>query len=114
MLESGDTTYDACIKLASLYTVKEHLSDKSVDNVIDELNDILPTYTQYKKIKRDYQLGNVVETAVINQISRVCTEIREFIATLYSGTDIPVERDIIISMLSDLSKEYQYSNASSI
>ena len=112
-LENGDTTFDACIKLASLYVVKEHISNKSVDTVINELNDIMPAYIQYKKIKREYQLGNIVETAVINQISRVCNEISEFISTLYSGTDIPVERDIIISMLSDLSKQYQDSNTSS-
>ena len=116
-LENGDTTFDACIKLASLYTVKEHISNntiKSVDNVIDELNDILPAYTYYKEVKREYQLGNASETAIIKQINSVCKEISEFISTLYSGTDMLEERNIIIFMLSELAKRYQYSNTSSI
>ena len=106
-LENGDTTFDTCIKLSSLYIVRDRLSDRSVDNVVEELSDILPAYTQYKRVKWEYQLGNVSETAIINQIAHVCSEIKEFITTLYSGTDIQLERDSIISMLSELKNQYQ-------
>ena len=101
-LENGDTTFDACIKLAALYTVKQHYKHSETDSVVSELSDILPQYRKYVNIKKRYQLGELAEIAVENQIKRVCKEISEFIHTLYSGTDMPIEREYIKDMLNGL------------
>ena len=99
-LENGETTFDACIKLASLYTVKEHFDCN--DEVVEEYNDILPQYRHYVEVKRKYQLGEVAETALEKQTMLVCKEISEFIQSLYSSTDMPTERNIIQDMINSL------------
>ena len=99
-LENGETTFDACIKLAALYTVKEHLCCDDV--VVEEYNDILPQYRNYVETKRKYQLGEIAETALENQATLVCKEISEFIHSLYSSTDMPNERNIIKNMIDSL------------
>ena len=72
------------------------------DVVIKEYSDILPEYHKYVDIKTKYQLGEISEKAVETQIQRVCMEISEFIHTLYTGTDMSVERMYIKSMLDNL------------
>ena len=99
-LENGETTFDACIKLAALYTVKEHYDCE--DEVVEEYNDILPQYRNYVETKRKYQLGEIAETALENQATLVCKEISEFIHSLYSSTDLPSERNIIKTMIDSL------------
>ena len=99
-LETGNTTFDACIKLAALYTVREHF--KADDKVVEEYMDILPQYREYSSVKRKYQLGEVTEALVEKQASLVCQEISEFIHTLYTSTDMPSEREMIKSMISGL------------
>lgn len=108
-LENGNTTFDACLKLASLYIVKEHYfggkkeyGSNAEDMIIKEYKDILPEYHKYVDIKTKYQLGELSEKAVETQIQRVCVEISEFIHTLYTGTDMPSERMYIRSMLDNL------------
>ena len=98
-LENDSTTFENCGKLASLYLVRDHFNDNKVQ---EELNDILPQYSKYVDIKYRYQLGEVSEKAVENQIKKVCREITEFIKTLYSCTDMPIEREYIKNMIGGL------------
>lgn len=107
-LENSATTYDNCFKLASLYTIKDNYDrqqvneDKISDDVEQEYSDILPQYIEYVDIKRRYQLGELSEKAVETQIKKVCDEISEFIHTLYTCTDMPIEREYIKNMLGGL------------
>lgn len=91
-LENSDTTFDNCIKLASLYIVRNNYPS---DNVENELDDILPCYNEYLKIKKEYQLGKTNKEQVITSMELVCKEIKEFIRALYSGTDMQEERDLL-------------------
>ena len=100
-LENGETTFDTCIKLASLYTVKEHYNSIN-DEVVEEYNDILPQYRKYVESKRKYQLGEITEMALEKQTTLVCKEVSEFIRSLYSSTDMPIERELIKSMVNSL------------
>ena len=108
-LENSDTTFNNCEKLASLYIVREHLQDanltvvnKSEKEIIDELNDILPSYSMYCKKKREYQMNKLGADVVLQSLQEICREILEFIHTLYSGTDMPEERHIIVETLSNI------------
>lgn len=104
-LEQDSTTFENCEKLASLYIVKEHYSNTKKpggNNVEKELNDILPQYHKYIDVKRRYQLGELSEKVVEKHIKLVCMEVSEFIHTLYTGTDMPIERAYIRSMLDNL------------
>ena len=98
-LEQDSTTFENCYKLASLYIVKDKFNSGKVQN---ELNDILPQYMKYVDIKRRYQLGEISEKAVENQIKKVCQEISEFISVLYTSTDMPIERKYIKNMIGGL------------
>lgn len=108
-LESMDTTFDTCMKLASLYIVREHYKSplqptvmKASENVRQELSDILPAYKKYCSIKRKYQLHELTEGAVIQSIQLVCQEIDEFMRTLWSSTDMPQEREALMQMIQRL------------
>ena len=100
-LENDRTTFDNCMKLASLYIIRDN-NMRATTEVEQELDDILPQYRNYTDIKRKYQLGEVSEKAVENQINLVCKEIEEFIHTLYASTDMPIERDYIKTMVNGL------------
>lgn len=102
-IEENETSLSNIRNLSALYTVKNHLvGGKIYNNVVKELNDILPSYLQYIEVKRKYQLKETTDEAVLSYLSRVCIEIREFIQTLYSGTDIPKEREIIKKMIKEI------------
>jgi hypothetical protein len=115
-LENGITSFDSCLKLASLYIVRENYKRedlpygnseiRGVTEVEQELNDILPQYTRYCDVKRQFQLKLVEKSSVIHYLELLCGEIREFIETLYSSTDFPEERHIIVGMLTEISNEY--------
>lgn len=99
-LEGRETTFANCEKLASLYIVRDNLS---ADIVMDEYSDILPSYVDYCKYKKQYQLGEVDEKCMVLALQRVCQEIFEFINTLYISVDAESERSTIINMLQNLS-----------
>lgn len=116
-LENSPTTFDTCLKLSSLYIVRDNYKrpenrDGSDENnhvnneVVKELNDILPQYKEYCEVKRKYQLKEVSEQAVIKHLTEVCREIQEFIDVLYSSTDFNDERHIIVETLLKLSTKY--------
>lgn len=108
-LEKGSTTFENCERLASLYIVREHqqnanltVVNASEKGVINELNDILPSYSLYCNKKREYQMNRLGSNVVLKSLMDVCREILEFIHTMYSGTDLPEERDIIVETLSNI------------
>ena len=100
-LEGSPTTFDTCMKLASLYTVRDKMG---VDEnpVEQEVREILPQYEKYCSVKRMFQMREIGEQAVFESMAIVCVEIEEFINTLYSSTDTDTERTIIKGMLSNL------------
>ena len=104
-LEEADTNFANCEKLANLYIVREY--NTTTDEVTEELSDILPHYNIYCEKKRGYQMDNLTSSAVINALDVVCKEIKEFMSTLYSSTDMQEERDrlnILITELHDIIK----------
>ena len=100
-LENEDATFDNVSELASLYTVREHLKQRT-----SELDDIFPYYSKYTEIKRRYQLNQTTEGEVIQGMKNVCRELQEFIQELYSHTDMNKERLCLKSMLKDLNKKF--------
>ena len=109
-LEHRDTDFFNCNNLASLYIVRDHYkpeySNEASKSVTSELSDILPEYTKYKEIKRKYQLKEMTESSVILAMQNVCSEIKQFIQTLYSSTDMKEEREQIHNMLVKLAEMY--------
>lgn len=104
-LENSPTTFEICLKLASLYIVRDKYleQEKQDTNIVEqELNEIFPVYKQYCDIKRRYELGELTEEAVIQKMKFLCSEIKDFIQTLYSNTSFQQERDILSSMISEL------------
>lgn len=72
-----------------------------------ELSDIMPSYIEYINLKRDYQLGLISESRVIKSLKFVCIEIREFLDTLYSSTDMNKERKCIRDMIYNISRDFE-------
>ncbi len=115
-LEKGSTTYDSCAKLASLLYLRDYYSEGSMETakepdtkaneVIKEYSDILPQYKHYCETKRKYQLKEATERAVLDCMTNVCTEIREFIAMLYNTTEMPEEREKINGVIRWLNEQY--------
>lgn len=102
-LENAETSLSNIRNLSALYNVKTHLlGTEKFDKTAKELNDILPSYINYIETKRRYQLKEINETNVLIQLQRVCKEIKEFIQTLYSGTDTPEEREILQKMIKEM------------
>lgn len=108
-LESGNTTFDSCTKLAALYTVRRELNGVEPNAVTQEVQDILPQYKKYCKVKRQYQLDEIGEPVMFDAMQNVCKEITEFIHTLYNNTDTSVERALITNMLQQLSSALSIS-----
>lgn len=112
-IEQSDNSLSNARSLASLYILKsmkendENLILKRSNNIIaKELDDILPSYNYYIDTKRRFQLKQINEDLVIEALKDVCREIKEFIQIIYSCTDMPIERDTIKEMLSDLNKQF--------
>lgn len=102
-VENRDTSLSNIRNLSALYNVKNHiLGTQTYDSITKELNDILPSYLKYIEIKRKYQLHEATEEAVHIHIKELCREIKEFIQTLYSGTDTPKEREMIKELIKEI------------
>lgn len=110
-LETGETSFDACQKLASLYVIRNEVNKFEEDNVEKELNDILPMYQMYVKTKRRYQRHEVSSVAVEESMKAVCKEIEEFIQTLYTGTEMTEEREILFELVEKLSERFANKKA---
>lgn len=115
-LENGSTTYDSCAKLASLLYLRDYYgrkpaeaakeTDSAANDVIKEYSDILPQYKHYCETKRKYQMKEATERAVLDCMTNVCTEVREFVATLYNATEMPEEREKIGGVIRWLYNQY--------
>lgn len=102
-LEQSETSLSNVRNLSALYNVKTHLIGTSnYDSVERELKDILPSYRQYIDSKRRYQLKEITLENVHINMKKLCQEIREFIQTLYSGTESQEERTILKKMIKDM------------
>lgn len=102
--ENSETTLSNIRNLSALYNVRNILLNKeeTQTQTETELKDILPSYLGYINIKRKYQLHKTTNENVIIAMKALCTEIKEFIQTLYSSTDTPQERDIIKEMIKEM------------
>lgn len=110
LLESGETTFSNCEKLAMLYICRDNIQTRlnPVPDTLDrELTDILPYYMKYRDIKKRYQLNQAIDNEVIQGIEDVCREVKEFIDTLYYCTDMNKERVCIRDMINDLHDKYR-------
>ena len=95
-LEQGETSLSNIRNLSALYNVKSHmLGTQNYDDTTRELSDILPSYLIYINKKRLYQMHEINEDTVIDALESLCSEINEFLRTLYSGTDTEQERRIL-------------------
>lgn len=102
-LEQSDVSLSNVRNLSALYTVKDHLiGNVKFDNVLAELQDILPSYIKYIDVKRKFQLHEISEDTVYINMKELCREIKEFIQTLYSGTDTQTERDMLKQMIKEI------------
>lgn len=104
-LESGPTTVNNVIELASLYIVKEQLQNGNmpgINGLQTEIKDILPAYNKYCEVKRKYQLNEISDDAVIYQLELVLQEIEDLICTIYRGTNMRKERRKIKETLEKL------------
>lgn len=102
-LEQGETSLSNIRNLSALYNVKSHiLGTKNFDNITKELSDILPSYLKYIEVKRKYQLQEISEEIVYINMEELCKEIKEFIQTLYSGTDTPKERELLKQVIKEI------------
>ena len=105
-LENSKTTFDTCNKLASLYTILWYhnlqVQETPKNDVVNELSDILPAYSQYVKVKTDYKLNRTTKESVIYSIELLDKEITEFIDILFSSSEMPEEREKLKQMISNL------------
>ena len=110
-LEHSDSSYSTVRNLAALYIVRGQLQEKlntvlkqSDDAVLIELYDVIPSYKSYVETKRKYQLGEISDTKVLEELKLLCKEIKEFINTLYVSTYNNEERQILKELVDDLKK----------
>ena len=96
-LQSGQTTFDSCQKLASLFIVRDYLTRN--DEVIVEYHDILPSYSKYVECKKKYQLNRDSIENVENAFNTLLQEIYEFLDILYISTENTQERVSMMSVI---------------
>lgn len=99
-LESGETTFANCQKLASLYVVFDHLKTAG------DVKDSLPAYKNYCEVKCQYQKHQTSEVNVVTSISAVCKELKSLIHLIYSNSDMPEERKYITDCLQSTYQEF--------
>ena len=95
---NGATTFDSCIKLSALYSVRDNLHSDTQK----ELEDVLPQFKMYVAVKKKYQLGELHADDLKFAMRSMCWDISEFLETLYNNTELQDERETIHKMLSDL------------
>lgn len=104
-LEEEVTSVDNVRELANLYIVRDNLLKRDTNNEDKELTDILPAYSQYCEIKRQYQLKQIPDDAVIQSMTLLCNELQDFLEILYCGTDFYRERKILVKTLQQINKK---------
>lgn len=102
-LENGATTFDSCMKLASLYVIRENLRSNLVES---ELDDVLPQYRKYCVVKRRNQLNEVPSEMVHQSLNCLCQEIREFMEALYSSSSSEFEKNMLVNTVNSLANKW--------
>lgn len=102
-LEQSEPSLSNIRNLSALYNVKTHLlGTNKFDRTAKELSDILPSYLQYIETKQRYQLHEITDTLLYEALQNLCKEIKEFVQSLYSGTDTEKEREILQQLIKDM------------
>lgn len=108
-IESSDASLSNVRNLASLYIVQGQMQgrlnsvmSKSTDAVLTELYEVIPSYKQYVIAKRRRQLNEISEGAVLDALSRLGKETKDFIQSLYTATASENERILLNKIISDL------------
>lgn len=108
-LESADSSLSNIRNLASLYIVQGQMQGKlnsvmqqSNDAVLTELYEVIPSYKQYVIAKRRRQLNEISEDVVLDTLSRLGKELRDFIKSLYTATASENERILLSKIIADL------------
>ena len=104
-LSQSDGSLSTVRNLAALYIVQEKLNDiqnQTNDRVLTELYEVIPSYKQYVIAKRRQQLNEISDEVVLNTLTRLGKEIRDFIRTLYTSTSSDAERKVLHKIVTDL------------
>lgn len=108
-LESADASLSNVRNLASLYIVQGQMQGKlnsvlqqSNDVVLTELYEVIPSYKQYVIAKRRRQLNEISGELVLDTLSRLGKELRDFVKSLYTATDSENERIMLAKIITDL------------
>jgi len=108
-LESADASLYNIRNLASLYIVQGQMQGKlnsvmqqSNDAVLTELYEVIPSYKQYVIAKRRRQLNEISEDLVLDTLSRLGKELRDFVKSLYTATASENERILLSKIITDL------------
>ncbi len=107
-LEQDATSYENCIRLASLYICREINKNRNMsaldtsNNVSHDSNDLFSTYNKYIDAKMRYQQYEVVDKMLIYAMSNLCHELTDFISNLYHNTETTAERALIVEMINNL------------
>lgn len=108
-LESADASLSNIRNLASLYIVQGQMHGKlnsvmqqSNDAVLTELYEVIPSYKQYVIAKRRRQLNEISEDLVLDTLSRLGKELRDFIKSLYTATASENERILLSKIIAEL------------
>ena len=70
-LENSEESLSNIRNLSALYMVRNNIN---VDKVTNELNDVLPSYMQYVKIKREYQMGETSKEKIASYCGNIDCE----------------------------------------
>lgn len=107
-LEQDATSYENCIRLASLYICREINKNRNMsvldtsNDVSHDSNDLFSTYNKYIDAKMRYQQYEVVDKMLIYAMSNLCHELTDFISNLYHNTETTAERALIVEMINNL------------
>ena len=108
-LESADSSLSNVRNLASLYIVQGQMQGKlnsvmqqSNDAVLTELYEVIPSYKQYVIAKRRRKLNEISEEPVLDTLSRLGKELRDFVQSLYTATASENERILLSKIIADL------------
>lgn len=75
---------------------------QSNDVVLTELYEVIPSYKQYVIAKRRRQLNEISGELVLDTLSRLGKELRDFVKSLYTATDSENERIMLAKIITDL------------
>lgn len=108
-LESADASLSNIRNLASLYIVQGQMQGKlnsviqqSNDAVLTELYEVIPSYKQYVIAKRRRQLNEISEDLVLDTLSRLGKELKDFVKSLYTATASENERILLSKIIAEL------------